>query len=111
MHFYYVVAASFVVLVVGIEHMVIASSLAALGAITVIALEMWVPHNTGVQPDSALGTPGFVINTVSVWVFIVTTVWFAMRETARSPRKPWRSSTNAPSRYSPTSYPRRSPNG
>nr|WP_319445546.1 MULTISPECIES: adenylate/guanylate cyclase domain-containing protein [unclassified Mycobacterium] len=83
LHFYYVVAASLVVLVLGIEHMVIASALAAVGAVTVIALEMWVPHNTGVQPDWAFRM-GFVINVVAVWVFIIATVWFAMRETARA---------------------------
>jgi adenylate cyclase len=83
LHFYYVVAASLVVLVLGIEHMVIASLLAALGALTVIALEMWVPHDTGVQPDWAFKF-GFVINVISVWVFIIATVWFAMRETARA---------------------------
>jgi adenylate cyclase len=83
LHFYYVVAASLVVLVLGIDRMVIASALAAVGAATVIALEMWVPHNTGVQPNWAFQM-GFVINVVAVWVFIVATVWFAMRETARA---------------------------
>ncbi len=85
LQFYYVVAAALVVLVLGIEHMVIASLLAALGAVTVIVLEMWVPYNTGVQPDWAFRL-GFVINTVSVWVLIIVTVWFAMRETARAER-------------------------
>jgi adenylate cyclase len=85
LHFYYVVAAAIVVLVLGIEHMVIASAVAVLGAITVIALELWVPHNTGVQPDWAFKL-GFVINTVSVWVLIIATVWFALRETARAER-------------------------
>ena len=83
LQFYYVVAASLVVLVLGIEHMVIASGLAALGAFIAIALEMWVPHNTGVQPDWAFKL-GFVINTLSVWVLIIATVWFALRETARA---------------------------
>jgi adenylate cyclase len=83
LHFYYVVAASLVVLVLGIDHMVIASALAAFGAVTVIALEMWVPHNTGVQPYWAFQM-GFVINVVAVWVFIIATVWFALRETARA---------------------------
>ena len=83
LHFYYVVAASLVVLVLGIDHMVIASALAALGAVTVVAIETWVPHNTGVQPDWAYKS-GFVINVVSVWVFIIATVWFAMRETLRA---------------------------
>jgi adenylate cyclase len=83
LHFFFVVAASLVVLVLGIDRMVIASALAALGALTVIALETWVPHNTGVQPDWAYKM-GFVINVVSVWVFIIATVWFATRETARA---------------------------
>ena len=85
LQFYYVVAAALVVLVLGIEHMVIASLLAVLGAVTVVAVELWVPHSTGVQPDWAFKL-GFVINTVSVWVLIIATVWFAMRETARAER-------------------------
>ncbi len=83
LHFYYVVAAAIVVLILGIEHMVIAIVVAAFGAATVIALELWVPHNTGVQPEWAFQL-GFVINTFSVWVLIVATVWFTMRETARA---------------------------
>lgn len=85
LQFYYVVAAALVVLLLGIEHMVIASLLAVLGAVTVVAVELWVPHSTGVQPDWAFKL-GFVINTVSVWVLIIATVWFAMRETARAER-------------------------
>jgi adenylate cyclase len=83
LQFYYVVAAAIVVLVLGINHMVIASIFALLGAVTAIALEMWVPHNTGAQPDWAFRL-GFVINTASVWVMIIATVWFAMRETSRA---------------------------
>ena len=85
LQFYYIVAAALVVLVLGIEHMVIASVLAVIGAGVVIALELWVPHSTGVQPDWAFKL-GFVINTASVWVLIIATVWFAMRETARAER-------------------------
>jgi adenylate cyclase len=85
LQFYYVVAAAIVVLVFGIDHMVIASVVAAAGAVTVIALETWVPHSTGVQPDWAFRL-GFVINTIAVWVLIVATVWFAMRETERAER-------------------------
>jgi adenylate cyclase len=83
LHFYYVVAAAIVVLVLGIEHMAIAIVVAACGAATVIALELGVPHNTGVQPLWAFEL-GFIINTISVWVLIVATVWFTMRETARA---------------------------
>ncbi|MET0453305.1 MAG: adenylate/guanylate cyclase domain-containing protein [Mycobacterium sp.] len=83
LHFYYVVAVTIVVLVLGIEHIVIAGALAALGAVTVIALETWVPHSTGAQPEWAFRM-GFVINTLSAWVLVMATVWFALRETARA---------------------------
>lgn len=83
LQFYYVVAAAIVVLVLGINHMVIASLIAVLGAVTAIALELWVPHNTGVQPEWAFRA-GFIVNTVSVWIMIIATVWFAMRETSRA---------------------------
>jgi adenylate cyclase len=85
LQFYFVVAAALVVLILGIDHMVIASTLAVLGAVTVVVMELFVPHNTGVQPDWAF-TLGFVINTVSVWVLIIATVWFSLRETARAER-------------------------
>ena len=85
LQFYYVVAAALVVLVFGIDHMVIASALAVVGALIVIALETWVPHNTGTQPDWAFRL-GFILNTVSVWVLIIATVWFSLRETARAER-------------------------
>ena len=85
LQFYFVVAAALVVLVLGIEHIVLASFLAVLGAVTVIALELLVPHNTGVQPDWAFRM-GFVVNTAAAWVLVVATVWYALRETARAER-------------------------
>jgi adenylate cyclase len=85
LQFYFVVAAAIVVLVLGIEHIVLASFLAVLGAVTVIALELLVPHNTGAQPDWAF-TMGFIVNTAAAWVLVVATVWYALRETARAER-------------------------
>jgi len=85
LHFYFAVAAAIVVLVLGIEHIVLASFLAALGAVLVIALELRVPHNTGTQPDWAF-TLGFIVNTIAAWVLVVATVWYAMREIARAER-------------------------
>jgi adenylate cyclase len=85
LHFYFVVAAALVVLVLGIEHIVLASFVAVLGAVTVIALELRVPHNTGVQPDWAFRM-GFIVNTVAAWVLVVATVWYALREIARAER-------------------------
>lgn len=83
LHFYFAVAAAIVVLVLGIEHIVLASSLAVLGAIIVIALEMWVPHDTGTQPSWAFKM-GFIVNTAAAWVLVVATVWYALREVARA---------------------------
>jgi adenylate cyclase len=85
LHFYFAVAGAIVVLVLGIEHILLASFLAVLGAVTVIALEMWVPHNTGTQPDWAFKM-GFIVNTIAAWVLVVATVWYALREVARAER-------------------------
>jgi adenylate cyclase len=83
MLFYFLVAASIMVLVLGIEHLLLASVLAALGAATVIALEFLVPDDTGVMPEWAR-TSGFVITTISAWVMVVAVVWYALREIARA---------------------------
>src|SRR5206468_10763396 len=78
LHFYFAVAGAIVVLVLGIERIVLASFLAVLGALTVIALEMWVPLDTGSQPGWAFRL-GFIVNTVAAWVLVVATVWYALR--------------------------------
>jgi adenylate cyclase len=83
MQFYFLVAATLMVLILGIDHIVLASVLAAIGAATVIALEFLVPNDTGVLPQWAR-TSGFVITTISAWVLVVATVWYAMREIARA---------------------------
>jgi adenylate cyclase len=83
MQFYFLVATTVMVLVFGIEHIVLSSTLAALGAAAVIALEFLVPNDTGVQPAWSF-TFGFVVSTISAWVLVVATVWSALRETARA---------------------------
>ena len=83
LQFYFVVAAAIMVLVLGIEHIALASVLALVGAVTVIVLEVRVPYDTGVQPDWAFRS-GFIVNTVSAWVLVIATVWFSLRETARA---------------------------
>ena len=99
LQFYFVVAAAIVVLVLGIEHIVLASFLAVLGAVTVIALELLVPHNTGAQPDWAFKM-GFIVNTAAAWVLVVATVWYALRRPP-GPSGPWRPNISAPKRCSP----------
>ncbi len=81
--FFYLVGACLVVLVLGIEHIVLAAALAAVAAGLTIALEFLVPRDTGLQPAWATSM-GFVVTTVSACVMVVVTVWFALRDTARA---------------------------
>ena len=81
--FYYLVAATLMVLILGVDHLVLASVLAAVLAATVIALEVFVPYNTGVQPDWAFRL-GFILTVVSAWVMVVAVVWYALREIRRA---------------------------
>ncbi len=82
--FFYLVSACLVVLLLGIEHIVLAAALAALAAgAVIIALEFLVPRDTGLQPAWAQSL-GFVVTTISACVMVVVTVWFALRETARA---------------------------
>jgi adenylate cyclase len=83
MAFYHLISATLMVLILGIDHIVLASALAALGGATVIALEMLVPYNTGVQPDWAL-TSGFVLTVISAWAMVIAVAWYALRETRRA---------------------------
>ncbi|TLH49711.1 adenylate/guanylate cyclase domain-containing protein [Mycolicibacterium aubagnense] len=80
---YFLVAASLIVLVLGIEHIVVASVVAAVGAGIIIALQFLVPADTGVQPQWVT-TVGFVAAVISSWVLVVATIWYAMREIDRA---------------------------
>jgi adenylate cyclase len=81
--FFFLVGACIVVLLLGIEHIVLASALAAVAAGLIITVEFLVPRNTGLQPAWATST-GFVITAISSVVMVVVTVWFALRDTARA---------------------------
>ncbi len=81
--FFILVGACLVVLMLGIEHIVLASILAAVAAGLIIGLQFTVPDNTGLQPAWAQSM-GFVITTVAAVVMVVVTVWFALRDTARA---------------------------
>jgi adenylate cyclase len=83
LQFYFIVAASLVLLVLGIEHVVLASSLAALGAALIIALEFLVPDDTQRQPDWAMNA-GFVVSVITACGMVIATVWYALREIARA---------------------------
>ena len=81
--FYFIVSASILVLVLGIERIVLAGILTALGALLVIILSLDVPNDTGLQPAWTLPI-SFAISVVSASVMALATVWYAMRETARA---------------------------
>jgi hypothetical protein len=81
--FFFLVGACLVVLLLGIEHIVLAAGLAAVAAGGIIALEFLVPRNTGLQAGWAQSM-GFIITTISSCVMIVVTAWFALRDTARA---------------------------
>lgn len=80
---FFIVGSCLAVLVLGIEHIVLASILAAIGAALVIASEFLIPRSTGLQPPWAQST-GFVITALSACLMVVVTVWFALRDTARA---------------------------
>ncbi len=83
LQFYFVVAVSLVVLVLGIERIVLAASLATMAVAATIALQILVPEDRGVGPPWAL-TAGFVVSVVSAAVMVFATVWTSLREMARA---------------------------
>ena len=83
MPFYYVVAATLMVLILGVDHLVLATAIAAFAGATVIALELLVPYNRGVQPDWAFRS-GFILTVISAFVMVVAVAWYALRETRRA---------------------------
>ncbi|MDZ4265783.1 MAG: adenylate/guanylate cyclase domain-containing protein [Mycobacterium sp.] len=83
LQFYFLVAASLAVLVLGIERITMAAVIAAAGVVLTIALELTVPHDRGLGPSWTL-TVGFVSSTVSSVVMIVATIWYTLREIERA---------------------------
>jgi adenylate cyclase len=83
LQFYFVVAAAIVLVVLGPDHIVLASTLAAIGAATVILLEYFVPNDTGTQPPWAFRV-SFALTVITAWLLVVATIWFALREIRRT---------------------------
>ncbi|OSC31981.1 adenylate/guanylate cyclase domain-containing protein [Mycobacterium vulneris] len=81
--FFLVVGACLVVLVLGLDHIVLAAILAAIAAGLIIALEFLVPRDTGLVPAWAQSMM-FVVTIVSACVMVFITVWFALRDTQRA---------------------------
>ncbi|MEW5813178.1 MAG: adenylate/guanylate cyclase domain-containing protein [Actinomycetota bacterium] len=85
LQFYFLVSASLVVLVLGIERIALAAVIAAIGVILIIALELSVPNDRGLGPPWML-TVGFISSVVSSVVMILATLWYTLRETERAER-------------------------
>jgi adenylate cyclase len=81
--FYYLVSASLAVLVLGVEHVVLAGIVVSVGAALAVFLQFNVPQDTGIQPRWALDI-AFVSTTAGACLLIFLTVWYAMREVARA---------------------------
>ena len=83
LQFYFLVAASLAVLVLGIERIALASGIAAVGVAITIGLELTVPRDRGLGPSWTL-TAGFISAIVSSAVMIVLTIWYTLREIERA---------------------------
>ena len=81
--FYYLLAATLMVLILGVDHLVLTCILAAVNAGTVIALEFLVPYNTGVQPDWAYRS-GFILTVISAFTMVIAVASYALREIRRA---------------------------
>lgn len=83
LQFYFLVSASLVVLVLGIERIALAGVIAAVGVLLIVALELTVPNDRGLGPPWML-TVGFISSVVSSVVMILATLWYTLRETERA---------------------------
>ena len=80
---YFLVAASLVVLVLGIERIGLAAALVGMGVAASLALAFLAPVDRGLGPSWTLRF-GFVVTAVSSTVMVFATVWVALRENARA---------------------------
>ncbi len=81
--FYYPIAATIVVLTLGVERIALAGVLAAIGVALAIVLELTVPADTGLQPGWSI-TVGFIVSVTAAAVMAFAAVWFVLREIDRA---------------------------
>jgi len=82
LQFYYLVSATLVVLVFGVERIALVCTIVTIGVAATIALELFVPRDRGLGPHWSL-TVGFISSAVFSAVMVVATVFYAMREIER----------------------------
>lgn len=78
LQFYFFVGAALIILVIGSDHIVIASLLAVAGAVLAVALEWLVPRNTGVYSESAMRI-SFGVTVAAASLMMIIVVGSAMR--------------------------------
>ncbi|WP_419179431.1 adenylate/guanylate cyclase domain-containing protein [Mycolicibacterium iranicum] len=83
LQFYFIVASSLAVLVLGIERIALAAVIAAIGVVITIVLEVTVPDDRGLGPPWTL-TAGFISAVISSAVMLVLTIWYTLREIDRA---------------------------
>ncbi len=83
LQFYFFVGAALIILMIGTDHLVIASALAASGPILAIALEWLVPGNTGVFSEGAMRA-NFVLTACTASLMVIVVVASAMRRIDRA---------------------------
>ncbi|MGC2652044.1 MAG: adenylate/guanylate cyclase domain-containing protein [Mycobacterium sp.] len=83
LQFYFLVTAPLVVLLLGVEHIALAASLAAIGAALAVTLQVVVPYDTGIRPAWAV-TLNFAFALLAACGMVVATVWYALREMSRA---------------------------
>jgi adenylate cyclase len=82
MQFYYLVIAALVILFLGTEHIVLSALFGAVAAVPIIALETFVPRNTGLQAPPVMFA-SFIISTIASCVTLFTIVLYGVREAER----------------------------
>jgi adenylate cyclase len=83
MQFYYLMATAFVVLFFGIEHIFLASAFGIVAAALIIASQVLVPYNTGLQPATTQFGDFIAIVVISCAV-LFSIIFYALREAARA---------------------------
>jgi adenylate cyclase len=82
MQFYYLVITALMILFLGTEHIVLSAALCAVAAVLIIALEIFVPRDTGLQP-AAITFASFITTTIASCVILFAIVLYGVREAER----------------------------
>lgn len=81
--FYYPVAATIVLLGLGVERTALAGGMAALGVVLAIVLKLTVPADTELQAEWSMKV-GFILSVSASAFMAFAAVWFALRQIARA---------------------------